>query len=266
MPGQNKKDAYFFPHYCNARHDRKIKRVVKELGIEGYGIYFMLLEVLREQTDLRFPMSDIDLLADEFKTSEQKIRIVICNYGLFDVDENENFFSFKLVFYLQPYFEKVKRAKKAANKRWENAKLQVSDANAYANALPEYCFSNANAMLGEVREIREVIEDKTSSQKNKFSEEDLSLAEYMLEKIMDIGYTKKVNVNKWAETIRLMRERDGVKLEDARIVFDWANNDSFWQKNILSADKFRKQYQRLKLESRSISINKGGDDGKYDRI
>lgn len=147
-----KKDAYFFPHYCNARHDRKLKRVIKELGVEGYGIYFMLLEVLREQVDFRYPLEDLDLLADEFGTSEQKIRTVICNYKLFDVDENENFFSIKLVFYLQPYIEKSQRARDAANLRWSNAKLQIehkTDANAYANAEQMQSDSNADAMQGE---------------------------------------------------------------------------------------------------------------------
>lgn len=145
-----KKDAYFFPRFCNARHDRKLKRVIKELQVEGYGIYFMLLEVLREQTDFKFPLSDIDLLADEFGTSEQKVRTVISNYGLFDVDEEQRFFSMKLVFYLQPYIEKTERARLAANKRWSNTKqLQQPDAKAYANALQMECASNAQAMQGE---------------------------------------------------------------------------------------------------------------------
>jgi NACalpha-BTF3-like transcription factor len=108
-----KKDAYYFPHFSNARHDRKIKRVSKELGIEGYGIYFMLLEVLREQPDLRYPMSDIDLLSDEFGTSEQKVRTVICNYQLFEIEDNQKFFSPKLIEYLQPYF-KMKEQRRIA--------------------------------------------------------------------------------------------------------------------------------------------------------
>jgi hypothetical protein len=98
------KDAYYFPHFCNARHDRKIKRVIKELGVEGYGIFFMLLEVLRDQTDFKFPMEDMDLLADEFGTSEQKVRVVICNYQLFEFDDEKKFFSPKMLMYLQPYF------------------------------------------------------------------------------------------------------------------------------------------------------------------
>ena len=119
-----KKDAFYFPHFCNARHDRKIKRVLKELGIEGYGIYFMLLEVLREQTDFKYPLSEIDLLADEFGTSEQKVRVVICNYGLFEIDENEMLFSIKLIEFLQPYL-KMKEQRSLAGKSSAEKRKQL---------------------------------------------------------------------------------------------------------------------------------------------
>ena len=110
------KDAYYFPHFCNARHDRKIKRVRKELGVEGYGLFFMLLEVLREQSDYKYPVEDLDLLADEFGTSEQKVRAVLTNYGLFTVDDEENFFSSNLIMYLQPYLEGKERKRIAGIK------------------------------------------------------------------------------------------------------------------------------------------------------
>lgn len=103
------KDAYYFPHFSNARQDRKLKRAMKQLGIEGYAIYFMLLEVLRDQSQLKYPMEDIDLLADEFGTSEQKVRTIICNYGLFQVDDEEYFFSPKFFEYLSPYLEQKER-------------------------------------------------------------------------------------------------------------------------------------------------------------
>jgi hypothetical protein len=103
------KDAFYFPHFSNARHDRKIRRVRKELGGEGYGIYFMILETLRDQNDYIFPMEDIDLLADEYGTSEQKIRTVICNYGLFETNEDDDFTSPKLIEFLKPYAEGKER-------------------------------------------------------------------------------------------------------------------------------------------------------------
>lgn len=121
-----KKDAYYFPHFSNARHDRKIQRLRKELGIEGYGIYFMLLETLRDQHDLSFPMKDLDLLAHEFGTSEQKIRVTICNYGLFEIDLQEQFFSPKMLVFLEPYFKGKEQRKKAVEARWmkfEQSKL-----------------------------------------------------------------------------------------------------------------------------------------------
>jgi hypothetical protein len=143
---KSENENVWFPHYVSARNDRKVRRLRRELNVEGYGIYFMLLEVLREQSDLKYPMEDLDLLAEEFGTSEQKIRVVICNYSLFEVDETENFFSPKQILYLQPYFAKSKRAKHAALVRWRG-----TDANAYANALPEHSASNTNAMQEEKR-------------------------------------------------------------------------------------------------------------------
>jgi len=112
---QMEKEAFYFPHFCNARHDRKIRRLRKELGTEGYGIYFMLLETLREQQDLMYPLEDLDLLAEEFGVSEAKVRVTICNYELFEVDEEEKFFSPKMLVYLEPYF-KMKEQRKLAGK------------------------------------------------------------------------------------------------------------------------------------------------------
>lgn len=123
----SKKDAYYFPHFSNARHDRKLRRVVKDLGVEGYGIFFMVLEVLREQTDFRFPIQDIDLLADEFNVSEAKLKAVVFNYDLFSITEDNQFISTKMVFYLQPYLEKTERARVAAQTRWSNVKLLTNN-------------------------------------------------------------------------------------------------------------------------------------------
>lgn len=116
------KEAFYFPHFCNARHDRKIRRLRKELGTEGYGIYFMLLETLREQQDLMYPMEDLDLLAEEFDVSEAKIRVAVCNYGLFEIDEEEKFFSPKMIVYLEPYF-KMKEQRKLAGKASADKRL-----------------------------------------------------------------------------------------------------------------------------------------------
>ncbi len=132
-----KKQAYYFPHFLNARNDNKVLKLRRVLGIEGYGIFFMLLEVLREQNDMRYPLSGLSELEFDFRTSKEKIGTVIHDYDLFKID-NDNFFSPRLIEYMQPYFEKSERARVAANKKWELA-------NADANGMQMHPKNHANA-------------------------------------------------------------------------------------------------------------------------
>ena len=56
---------------------------------------------------------------------------------------------------------------------------------------------------------------------------------------------KKPKLDSWANTIRLMREQDERKPEKIIELFGWANKDRFWQSNILSPEKLRKQWDTL---------------------
>lgn len=177
------KDAYYFPHFCTARSDRKVKRLRKELGIEGYGIFFMLLEVLREQTDLKYPIRDLDLLADEFETSEQKIRTVVRNYDLFEIDEGEKFFSPRLLVFLEPYFKKSERARKAANIRWEKKKELSEQNNNDANAMQMHSKCNADAMQVKESKVKEIKEKEIKKEKERFNPPTLNdIKNYIKEK------------------------------------------------------------------------------------
>ena len=95
-----------------------------------------------------------------------------------------------------------------------------------------------------------IVEQKPDKKKNKFSDEQYTFANAMFERIKNVvPNIKKPNLESWANTIRLLNENDGVNLRDAWRVFTWANSDDFWQKNILSADKFRKQYAQLSAKA-----------------
>ena len=51
------KDAYYFPHDSNARHDPKIMALIAELSPLGYAYFFMLIEILREQSNYSLKQS-----------------------------------------------------------------------------------------------------------------------------------------------------------------------------------------------------------------
>ena len=118
----------YFPHDFNSRTDRKILRLRQVLGVEGYGIYWMLIETLATEEDFSYPMKDIDLLADDFGTSKEKVEAVVKQFDLFKIDKHAMFFSLSLIARMQKYIELSENARKAVNIRWENArKLKEMD-------------------------------------------------------------------------------------------------------------------------------------------
>ena len=116
----------YFPHDSNARSDRKILKLRRIHGWAGYGIYFALIEILREQPDFKYPLSQISELEYELRESKEIITSIITNFGLFNIDEQKNFFSISLVARLQPFLERSKRAIEANRIRWGNAKTSLN--------------------------------------------------------------------------------------------------------------------------------------------
>jgi hypothetical protein len=57
------KEAYYFSHDANARNDIKIKAMMSRYGYEGYGMYWAIVEMLRETKDYELPMEDYTFLA-----------------------------------------------------------------------------------------------------------------------------------------------------------------------------------------------------------
>lgn len=241
-----KKDAFYFPHYSNARNDRKLKRVIKDLGIEGYAIYFMVLEVLRDQPKFKYPIKDIDLLADEFGTTDAKLRVVINNYDLFTIDSNNDFFSIKQIQYLQPYIEKSKRATDAANKRWNNA-------NAYANALQMECHSNANKV--KESKVNETKEEEIKKPKFNFKKSllDLGVDEIVVDTFLEVRKKKKA-VNSELAFTKISNEiiKSGLTPNEAITIAaekSWSGFEADWVKEKNFAQKKEKPTMRSTNEA-----------------
>lgn len=85
------------------------------------------------------------------------------------------------------------------------------------------------------------------------------MARWMFNRIREIspGF-KEPNLDSWANEVRLMRERDKRTDEQIRSVFEWANQDDFWQSNILSPAKLREKFDQLTIQMKS----KGNRNGR----
>ncbi len=112
------KDAYYFSHDSNARNDIKIKAMIAKYGYEGYGMYWVVIEMLRETKDYELPLEEYTFLAlqQEFNGCsadvQQYINDCINTFKLFSSD-GEMFWSESLKRRMVPLDAKREQARQA---------------------------------------------------------------------------------------------------------------------------------------------------------
>lgn len=117
------KDAYYFPHDSNAKDDPKCVLLIEQLGPEGYGIYWILVETLRDQPEYKYPVSLLPALARRYNTTPEKVKTVVGNYDLFVVDGDNFFFSQSLIDRMIPLEKRKEQARLAGLKSAERRLL-----------------------------------------------------------------------------------------------------------------------------------------------
>lgn len=140
-----------------------------KLGAEGYGIFFMLIERLREEEGYKSTI-DYDTLAFDLRVDAEKVKQVVEDYDLFKFTEDGKYF------YSDSFNERMEmmdvraqqrksKAKKAAEARWNKQSEDTSN----AQALPKQCSSNAQALLNHANKIKlnKIKLNKTKLNKNK---------------------------------------------------------------------------------------------------
>ncbi|OJV40853.1 MAG: hypothetical protein BGO29_14900 [Bacteroidales bacterium 36-12] len=118
-----KKEAYYFPHDCNARNDEKILAIRMRYGAEGYGVYFMIIERLRESSNY-IHVKDYNTIAFDLRVSSGLIKSIIEDFGLFAfTDDGKCFYSESLLARMKPLdnlrTQRQEAGKKSAEKREE---------------------------------------------------------------------------------------------------------------------------------------------------
>ena len=82
-----KQQTGYFPHDTNARNSSKLIRLRMKHGAEGYGVYFMILERLRDEDGYSSP-TDYDMIAFDLHVDTELVRTVVEDFGLFRKSED----------------------------------------------------------------------------------------------------------------------------------------------------------------------------------
>lgn len=99
--------------------------------------------------------------------------------------------------------------------------------------------------------IRKVIPQKKYIQKKLYCQNsfEIQTSELLLSSIRQRNPNfKQPDLQSWAKHVDLMLRLDKRSLEEIEKVITWCQADSFWQNNILSTEKLRKQYDQLCLK------------------
>ncbi len=140
-----KKEAYYFSHDANAKDDPKILQLRMEMGWEGYGLFWAIIELLRNESDHRM-RTHYKGIAFALQTQEDNIKRLINDFDLFQIDD-QYFWSESLLKRMELKEERSEKARQSAKKRWNQ--------NNDANAMRTHSDGNANAMQLKESKVKE---------------------------------------------------------------------------------------------------------------
>lgn len=122
----------YFPHEGNARNDEKLIAMRMKYGWEGYGIYWAIVEKLRDADSYRLSC-EYELIAYDLRTDIGIIESIINDFGLFEITNN-TFHSPALSAQMEWKDIRISQAREAASSRWKRNNSQNENKN------PKRCF------------------------------------------------------------------------------------------------------------------------------
>lgn len=210
----------YFSHDFNARNDIKLKKVNMQLGLQGIGLYWCIIECLYENNGYLTLDDDIDLLAYELRVDKDLILNLIENFDLFKKQKNR-FYSPSVLSRLQKITDKANKNRENVLKRWEKVKEKsISESN--SNEIQENYDNDTNVLhtnyykkekKREEKKIKEnkdiIIHTTTDNNIYSFVEENFgrTLSPLEIEKINQWSLEFKEDVFQYAISIAVMNHK-----------------------------------------------------------
>ena len=169
---RKKELSSYFPHDSNARNSEKMVELRMKHGAAGYGVYFMLIERLREAADYSCVVN-YNSIAFDLRVSAELIKSVLRDFRLFafsQTDEGERFYSESLRQRMKPMDEMREQRRNAAAlsvaKRKERAESERSF-NARSTLVAEKENARSTDVAQKSNKVKESKGDNNSSNNNK---------------------------------------------------------------------------------------------------
>lgn len=150
-----KKDSYYFSHDYNARTDDKIRHLIRRHGMQGYGVYWSIIEDLYNNANAM--RLDTDCIAYDLRVDESVVKSIVNDFDLFDSND-EILSSDSVQRRLEERKEKSNKARESAGYRWNKSE----EMRTQCERIDFECEGNA-IKERKVKDIKENIQSKIES-------------------------------------------------------------------------------------------------------
>ena len=226
----SKKNAYYFSHDCNARRDEKLLAVRMRHKAEGYGVYFMIVEMLAEEPT-HMCLKDYNMIAFELRVGAETVKSIIVDFGLFQFTEDgERFYSESLMERMSDLDDLIEKRREAGRKGGvTKAKRSKSVASATEN-----CSKSVASATENCSNAKDLLPDFVATKlKEKEKKEDITFSSLRSENASD------------GEPPDTETDADGINY--AKLIAYWNNTTKGRWGKIESIDNNRRKMVRARI-------------------
>ena len=247
------KDAYYFSHDSNARNDQRRIKIRMKYGMEGYGVYFGIIEILREQENYALWKSDIESISFDLRTKIETVEDIIYNHGLFewkfDNSKDEGYF------YSESLKRRMERADAIREKRSYAGRMSAKARSSVEQVLEQKETSDEHEKKEKETKVNKSKENKKKDlevRKNTFATSVHKFEDFSIKVREDfISYWCELNHSKTKMRFQLQKT-----FEIKRRLTTWKNKTFNNGNNGKSTFMSDKDYDLKKQEDRRLAENK----------
>jgi uncharacterized protein YdaU (DUF1376 family) len=257
----NKKDAHYLRHDYNAAQDPKLINVRRDHGTAGYGIYWLLIEWLRQQKNGKVKCDEISAFIFNAQADKTATESIINDYKLFIVD-NGCIFSERLNRDTNSYnsmkTKRIEAGKKGgASKALANSKQSSSKALANSKQPSSSKVKNSKVKKSKEENSKEEKDTTAISISSPEKKKEKRIYPMCCNELYFAGQhflmlqeksprSPKPNMQKWAQGYDKIFRIDKRDTKEVRVLLEWVFYLSdFWWQVIRSPDKLREKYVQI---------------------
>ena len=157
-----KKDQYI-PHEVSMRNTSEVMNLIEKEGMEGYGIYWALMEYLRTQDDYIGDIKVLKSLTRQLRVRLPKLKRILENYGLFSCTETM-FLSPKLVEVMKPFEDRRTRIEAYKRRKQKENLLEISDVSSEKSDIVSFEVKGKGEVKGKEEDTSSPISSSSAAE------------------------------------------------------------------------------------------------------